>query len=172
LLVIVLHRLRKSKLGRAWIAVREDELVAQCLGINPYMTKMNAFVVSACIAALGGSMIAVSMAYISYENFNFLVMSVMVLNCIVLGGMGSLRGAVIGGAVIGSGLYLLQKLINYLQKPWLPQDSKMILFGLVLVLLMIFRPQGAINIRRRKRHPKIPEGTKGNLYRFGERGAS
>lgn len=168
ILVAGLHRVKNSRLGRSWIAVREDELVAQCLGVNAYWSKMAGFLLSACIGSTAGAMYGVSQGYFSYENFNFMNSSVLVLICVVLGGMGSIRGAVLGGIIVGSMQFLLKKLLDIDALSWLPKDSVKILFGLMLVLLMIYRPQGIIDIRRRKRHPKPADGARGSLYNLSE----
>lgn len=157
--VILIRNLENSRLGRAWISVREDELAATCMGINPTKTKLFAFAVGAALAALAGALFA-SMLGSTGEpsNYDFAI-SIMALCMVIVGGMGNISGVLLGALVIG-GLdsILLTKLSIYLSREGIgggmvfttPTNYKFMLFGLALVLMMRFRPEGLLPSRRVK----------------------
>lgn len=131
-------RLDRSKLGRSWIAVREDEVAAACMGIPVPRVKLLAFGVGSSIAGIAGSIYAAKQGTITPDTFDF-ILSVMVLAMVVLGGMGSIRGVILGGLVLSVLPEFLREFSIY----------RMLLFGLVMILMMVFRPQGFFgNIRR------------------------
>ncbi|TAK03465.1 MAG: branched-chain amino acid ABC transporter permease [Candidatus Manganitrophaceae bacterium] len=136
LVVTAIHRLTRSQIGRAWIAIREDELAASAMGINTTRMKVLAFALGAGIAGVAGVFFAAKYSFVSPESFTFLE-SVRVLSMVVLGGMGSLPGAVLGAFLLTVLPELLRGLAGY----------RMLIFGAALVVMMIFRPQGLLGKR-------------------------
>lgn len=137
LIATAIHRLIHSQIGRAWIALREDELAAAAMGINPTRMKILAFALGAGIAGVAGVFFAAKYTFISPESFTFLE-SVRVLSMVVLGGMGSLPGAILGAVLLTALPELLRGLASY----------RMLIFGAALVVMMIFRPQGLLGRRQ------------------------
>jgi branched-chain amino acid transport system permease protein len=144
--IIVSLRLEDSRIGRAWIAIREDELAASAMGINTRNIKLLAFAMGATFGGVAGGLFAAFQGFISPESFTLLD-SIMVLCMVVLGGMGNVGGVVLG-AVLLTALPEALRYAGPLQKAWLgevfvdPSDLRMLLFGLALVLMMLFRPAG------------------------------
>ncbi len=152
-LVVAFRTLERTRLGRSFVALREDELVSACMGLNPTRTKLIAFAVGAAIAGLAGVLYATNLTTTAEPNtydFNY---SIMVLCCLIIGGLGSLRGALLGSLVlIGFDNVispLLTRLIQGEPKPGEVQSVfttfsnwRWIIFGLALVLMMRFRPNG------------------------------
>lgn len=136
LAAVVVHRLIQSQIGRAWIAIREDEVAAEAMGIDTTWIKTLAFVLGAGIAGVAGVLFAARYTFISPESFTFLE-SVRILSMVVLGGMGSLPGAVLGGILLTVLPEMLRGLASY----------RMLIFGLALVVMMVFRPQGLLGKR-------------------------
>jgi len=133
--VFVTYRLQHSRVGRAWVAIREDEQAAESMGINVNRYKSLAFAVSAAIGALGGAFFAQFLTTFSAEAFEFWE-SIFILCMVVLGGMGSIKGAMIGGAILGS----LGEVLRYI--PYQFGGARYLIFGVILILLMRFRPGG------------------------------
>jgi branched-chain amino acid transport system permease protein len=131
--VFTLHRLISSRIGRAWIAIREDEIAAEAMGINTFRLKLLAFVLGSAWAGMAGVFFSAKMAFVSPESFTFLE-SVMILCMVVLGGMGSIPGVILGALL----LIILPEVFRDFQ------DYRMLAFGLALVLMMVFRPQGLL----------------------------
>jgi branched-chain amino acid transport system permease protein len=131
--VFAMHRLMVSRIGRAWIAIREDEVAAEAMGINTLRLKLLAFVLGSAWAGLAGVFFAAKMAFVSPESFTFFE-SVLILCMVVLGGMGSIPGIILGALL----LITLPEIFRDFQ------DYRMLAFGLALVLMMIFRPQGLL----------------------------
>jgi branched-chain amino acid transport system permease protein len=127
------RRLDRSWVGRAWIAIREDELAAELMGINTTGMKILAFTLGALVAGVAGVFFAGRFAFVSPESFTFFE-SVIILSMVVLGGMGSLPGVIIGAVV----LVLLPEIFREFS------SYRMLIFGAALVLMMIFRPQGIV----------------------------
>ncbi|RKU12113.1 branched-chain amino acid ABC transporter permease [Candidatus Poribacteria bacterium] len=144
--VFITYRLQNSRVGRAWVAIREDENAAESMGINVGRYKSLAFAVSAAIGALGGCFIAQFQVNISAPFFEFWE-SILILCMVVLGGMGSIRGAMIGAAILGSLGEILREVLTVLTRfteyPELV-GARYLIFGIVLILLMRFRPGGLI----------------------------
>jgi branched-chain amino acid transport system permease protein len=150
--VALLHLLERSRLGRAWIAVREDELAAQCMGINAARVKNAAIVLSAGLAGLAGCLYAMRLTNTSDPNAYDFNRSVVVLCCLILGGLGSIRGALLGVLLlVGYDTILVPLVDQWVQDRGLAdrfggvlQISRwnLMLFGLALVLMMRFRPEG------------------------------
>ena len=138
IVVFVTYRLQNSRVGRAWVAIREDEQAAESMGINVGRYKSLAFAVSAAIGGIGGAFLAQFQVSFSAQFFEFWE-SIFILCMVVLGGMGSIRGAMLGAVILGSlGEILRVALSKYPEIA----GSRMLLFGLILVLLMRFRPSG------------------------------
>lgn len=136
--VIVMTRLADSRLGRAWFAVREDEIAAQCCGVNLIKYKVIAFAISASIGAMGGAFYAKWFKFIHPDMFKFWE-SILVLCLIVLGGMGSILGTMLGALV----LIPLSEILRMI----LPQElfsARFLIYGLILVLMMRWRSHGLV----------------------------
>lgn len=133
LTIIAMSRIMASRIGRAWIAIREDETAAEAMGIDTFRLKLLAFMLGSAWAGVAGVFFAAKMAFVSPESFTFSE-SVMILCMVVLGGMGSIPGIILGA-------FLLIALPEFLREF---QDYRMLAFGGALVLMMIFRPQGLL----------------------------
>jgi branched-chain amino acid transport system permease protein len=149
LTAFVTIRLRRLPVGRAWEALREDEIACRALGINTTNTKLTAFAMGAMFAGFAGSFFAARQGFISPDSFTFLE-SATILSIVVLGGMGSQIGvaiaaiAMIGGTEIMRELDFLKLLFG---STFDPTQYRMLLFGLAMVLIMIWRPRGLIATR-------------------------
>ncbi len=147
-------RLQNSRIGRAWVAIRDDELAASAMGINTRNIKLLAFAMGATFGGVAGGLFASFQGFISPESFQ-LIDSIMVLCMVVLGGMGNVAGVALG-AVLLTALPEALRYIGPLQQRWLggvlvdPADLRMLLFGLALVLMMLLRPEGLWPARRRQ----------------------
>jgi ABC-type branched-subunit amino acid transport system permease subunit len=139
LAIFVTLRLQSSRVGRAWIAMREDETVAQAIGINTYTHKLMAFAIGAAFAGLGGVIFASRNQYIGPEDANLLV-SINVLAVVIVGGMGSIPGVFLGAFVLKGVPEILRQL----------EDYRILAFGALLVLMMIVRPEGLWPSKRRR----------------------
>jgi len=134
----VVNRLRNSRVGRAWIALKEDEIACQAMGIDKTKTKLTAFALGATWAGMVGVIFAAKTTFINPASFTFLE-SAIILSVVVLGGMGSIAGVIIGALI----LILLPEYLRAFS------DYRMLLFGAIMVIVMVFRPQGIIsNVRR------------------------
>ncbi|MDE0315042.1 MAG: branched-chain amino acid ABC transporter permease [Candidatus Poribacteria bacterium] len=140
LVVFVSYRLQHSRVGRAWVAIREDEQAAESMGINISRYKSLAFAVSAAIGALGGAFFTQLQSNLAVEVFEFWE-SILILCMVVLGGMGNIRGAIIGGIIIGSLGEVLRIVLGF--NPQLA-DARFLIFGIILILLMRYRPDGLV----------------------------
>lgn len=139
LTLYVVFRLQYSRVGRSWEAMREDETVAQACGVSTGYYKVLAVIIGAVIAGAAGALYASRNTYIGPGDFVFMV-SVNSLAVIVVGGMGSIPGALVGAFIIKGVPELLRDLDNY----------RMVVFGVLLIAMMIIRPEGLFPIRRRK----------------------
>ncbi|KLU60075.1 leucine/isoleucine/valine transporter permease subunit [Peptococcaceae bacterium CEB3] len=137
LAAIVAFRLHNSRLGRAWQYIREDEDAAAAMGIDPVRTKLYAYMLGAVFGGVAGSFFAVKMTAVSPETFAF-TQSAMILMAVILGGMGKLAGAILGALV----LVLFPEVFRTIGQ------SRQLVFGIVLIIIMIFRPQGLWPQRR------------------------
>ena len=143
LLVMIFSRLLcDSKTGRAFRAIKGDETAAVMMGINVTYYKVMAFVLAAVISALAGSLYANQLGYIDQNTFTF-DMSTMILSVVILGGMGTIRGMVVGSVI----LVLLPELSRSLT------DYRFVIYGLILILMMRFRPQGILGWKSRVPYP-------------------
>ncbi|MFF0743523.1 branched-chain amino acid ABC transporter permease [Streptomyces sp. NPDC004111] len=142
--VLVFHRSAQSRIGRAWVAIREDETAATAMGINGFRLKLLAFALGASLAGFAGSVQAHLGYSVTPEQYQFAGSvapnSAFLLAAVILGGMGTIAGPLIGAAL----LYLIPAKLAFMQ------DYQLVLFGLALILLMRFRPEGLIADRRKK----------------------
>jgi branched-chain amino acid transport system permease protein len=149
LIVVILINLRleNSRIGRAWQAIREDEVAAQAMGINTTQIKLLAFAMGASFGGIAGGMFAAMQGFISPDSFG-LVESVMVLAMVVLGGMGNIWGVIVGALLLSFVPELLRHTVDPLQRALFgrllvePEMIRMLLFGLALMLMMLYRPAG------------------------------
>ena len=143
-------RLRRLPVGRAWEALREDEIACRSLGINTTNTKLTAFAIGAGFGGFAGSFFAARQGFISPESFTFME-SAIVVAIVVLGGMGSQIGVAIAAIAMIGGTEILREL-DWLKQifgpDFEPTQYRMLLFGLAMVLLMIWRPRGLISSRQ------------------------
>ncbi len=147
LVIFVSLRLQNSRIGRAWMAIREDEIAASAMGINTRNIKLLAFAMGATFGGLSGGLFAGFQGFVSPESFS-LMESVMILCMVVLGGMGNITGVVLGGVL----LVILPEAFRHgagpLQEAILgkilidPESLRMLMFGLALILVMLWRPAG------------------------------
>ncbi len=148
--LFIAKRLKDSRTGRAWVAIREDQTVAQATGINPYQLKILALALGAAFAGLGGALFASRNQFTGPEDFTLMV-SVNVLCIVIVGGMGSLPGIVLGAFVLKGLPELLRELADY----------RLLVFGALLVAMMILRPEGLWPARRielEENRPAKPQG--------------
>jgi branched-chain amino acid transport system permease protein len=167
--VVVNLRLEDSHIGRAWEAIREDELAAQAMGVPLVRAKLLAFACGASFAGVMGVVFAAKQIFINPESFTFLE-SIGVLAMVILGGMGSIPGAVVGATVVtvlnlqvlkgfslwlnelkNAGVTVLGYSLANLPTQFEPAKYERMIFGAILVVMMIFRPQGILPARRRQR---------------------
>ena len=162
LVIVVNLRLQDSRIGRAWEAIREDELAARSMGINTRNMKLLAFAMGASFGGVAGGMFSAIQNFISPESF-VLTQSVMVLSMVVLGGMGNVWGVILGAIL----LTFVPEVLRYTVQPvqrWIfgrsiidPEVIRMLLFGLTMVVMMLFRPAGILPSAVRKRELAVPE---------------
>jgi branched-chain amino acid transport system permease protein len=179
--VVVNRRLENSHIGRAWEAIREDELAAQAMGVPLVRMKLLAFACGASFAGVMGVVFSAKQIFINPESFTFLE-SIGVLSMVILGGMGSIPGAVLGASVVtilnlqvlkglslwlnelkNAGVTVFGYSLANLPTQLEPAKYERMIFGIILVLMMIFRPQGILPARRRQRElapPPAPEATR------------
>jgi branched-chain amino acid transport system permease protein len=167
--IVVNRRLEDSHIGRAWEAMREDELAAQAMGVPLVRAKLMAFACGASFAGVMGVVFSAKQIFINPESFTFLE-SIGVLAMVILGGMGSIPGAVVGATVVtvlnlqvlkgfslwlnelkNAGVTLLGYSLANLPTQLEPAKYERMVFGVILVVMMIFRPQGIFPARRRQR---------------------
>jgi branched-chain amino acid transport system permease protein len=152
--VALLYNLENSRLGRAWMAIREDELAATCMGINAPRVKLSAFALGSALAGLAGALYATTLDTTGGPDAYTFNRSITVLCFLIIGGMGNIRGALLGTLVLmGYDNILTTRVDQWLQQSrpdstFRFSDIKLIVFGLVLVLMMRFRPEGLLPSRR------------------------
>ncbi len=170
--IVLVTNLYRSRLGRAWMAIREDEVAAAAMGINTVTTKLLAFSIGAAFSGFAGCYFGAKLSTVSPENFTFLV-SVTILLMVTLGGMGNIPGVIVGALLIyflqykilgdlphwttaiGTGVGLPAKTITSLSD--LATNLNFVVFGLILVSIMLLRPQGLIPSRVRQE--ELTKGT-------------
>jgi branched-chain amino acid transport system permease protein len=154
--IVVNLRLQNSRIGRAWEAIREDEIAARAMGINTRNLKLLAFAMGASFGGVAGGMFSAIQAFISPESF-VLVESIMVVSMVVLGGMGNVWGVILGALLLSFVPEILRWTVTPLQEALFgrsvvePEVIRMLLFGLALVLVMLYRPAGLLPSAVRKR---------------------
>jgi len=168
--VVLVNNLRRSRVGRAWMAVREDEVAAAAMGVNTVRIKLLAFAIGAAFSGFAGAFYGAKLSLVSPENFGFTV-SITILVMIVLGGMGNIPGVIIGSLLIYVVIFGLLGALPPLAEEWATglglgslvatngdwpgiaqevQRLRFLIFGLILVLTMLLRPQGLIPSRVRQ----------------------
>lgn len=157
LVIFISSRLQDSRIGRAWMAIREDEVAAEAMGINTRNIKLLAFVMGASFGGVAGGLFAGFQGFVSPESFS-LMESIMILCMVVLGGMGNIGGVILGGVL----LVVLPEVLRNGAGPfqqWLvgrtiidPESLRMLLFGIALIVVMLWRPAGLwpSSVRRRE----------------------
>ena len=169
--VILVNNLQRSRLGRAWMAIREDETAAAATGVNTVNIKLLAFAIGASTSGFAGAFYGAKLSVVNSDQFSFTI-SITVLSMVVLGGMGNIPGAMIGGILLYFILYKflpdapnqVASLFQSIGLGWLNNTNpngwpgigeevnrlKFIIFGLILVLIMLYRPQGLLPSRARR----------------------
>jgi branched-chain amino acid transport system permease protein len=153
----VVIRLRRLPIGRAWEALREDEIACRSLGINTVNTKLTAFALGAMFAGFAGSFFATRQGFISPESFVFME-SALILAIVVLGGMGSQFGVAVAALVMIGGFELFREF----------KDYRLIVFGAVMVLIMVWRPRGLVSTRSPTVFLKEKKAISGALVQEGQ----
>src|SRR3954469_8879119 len=143
-ILLLVGNLERSRVGRAWVAIREDEDAAEVMGVNTFRFKLWAFVIGAGIGGLSGALYAGQVQYVAPTNFN-IINSMLFLVAVVLGGQGNKLGVIFGAFII---VYLPNRLLGVELFGVNLGDLKYLFFGLALVVLMIFRPQGLFPVRQ------------------------
>ena len=162
-IIVVNVRLQDSRIGRAWEAIREDEVAARATGINTTALKLLAFAMGATFGGIAGGMFAAIQGFVSPESF-VLVESVMIVAMVVLGGMGNIWGVILGALLLSFVPEFLRYAVDPAQKALFgrvlvePEVLRMLLFGFALVLVMLYRPAGLLPsaVRRRELASRAP----------------
>ncbi len=158
--IFVSMRLERSRIGRAWVAIREDEVAAAAMGINTRNLKLLAFAMGASFGGVSGGLFAGFQGFVSPESFT-ITESIMILCMVVLGGMGHIPGVILGAVL----LVILPEALRYLGplQQWLfgrvladPADLRLLVFGLALILIMLLRPSGLWPSQLRRRELSAP----------------
>ena len=131
------NRLIRMPIGRAWEALREDEIACRSLGLNPMKIKLSAFTLGAMFAGFGGAFFAARQGIVNPESFTF-IESALILAIVVLGGMGSQLGVILAAILLTALPELAREFAEY----------RMLIFGLVMILMMVWRPQGLLPMQR------------------------
>lgn len=154
LIVIVMTvRLQDSRIGRAWVAIREDEIAAKAMGINTRNVKLLAFAMGASFGGVSGAMFSAFQGFVSPESF-VLMESIVIVAMVVLGGMGYVPGVILGAVL----LYAIPEILRYVARPIqeaifgqeliAPEALRMLIFGLAMVIVMLYRPRGLMSAKR------------------------
>jgi len=169
LTAFVTMRLRAMPVGRAWEALREDEIACRSLGINTTTTKLTAFATGAMFGGFAGSFFAARQGFVSPESFVFLE-SAIILAIVVLGGMGSLGGIAVAAAVMIGGTEILREL-GFLKAvfgpDFTPELYRMLLFGLAMVIVMVWKPRGFVGSRQPTAFLKERKAVSGSFTKEG-----
>ncbi|CDZ63274.1 Leucine/isoleucine/valine transporter permease subunit [Neorhizobium galegae bv. orientalis] len=162
-------RLRRMPIGRAWEALREDEIACRSLGINTVTTKLTAFATGAMFGGIAGSFFATRQGFVSPESFVFLE-SAVILAIVVLGGMGSLTGIAIAAVVMVGGTEVLREM-SFLKAvfgpDFTPELYRMLLFGLAMIIVMLFKPRGFVGSREPTAFLKERRAVSGSFTKEG-----
>ncbi|QZA82594.1 ABC transporter permease subunit [Deefgea piscis] len=155
LIIFVSKRLQRSRIGRAWVAIREDEIAANAMGINTRNVKLLAFAMGASFGGVAGALFASFQGFVSPESFT-LMESIMVLAMVVLGGMGNIPGVILGAVIVSITPEILRDVINPLQQALVgrkvvdPENLRMLIFGLAMIVIMLVRPAGLWPSKQRR----------------------
>jgi len=164
--VFITSRLQHSRLGRAWVAIREDEIAAKAMGINTRNVKLLAFSMGATFGGVAGSMFAAFQGFVSPESFS-LTESIAVLAMVVLGGIGHIPGVVLGGALLAALPEILRHVVEPLQQKLFghvvieAEVLRQLLYGLAMVLIMLNRPAGLWPAPKHEDRPDGDSDSKG-----------
>lgn len=139
--LLIGNRLIRMPIGRAWEALREDEIACRSLGLSPMNIKLSAFTLGAMFAGFGGAFFAARQGIVNPESFTF-IESALILAIVVLGGMGSQLGVIVAAVLLTVLPELAREFSEY----------RMLIFGLVMILMMIWRPQGLLPMQRNQIH--------------------
>jgi branched-chain amino acid transport system permease protein len=148
IVLVLFHLLENSRVGRSWMAIREDEVAAEAVGINPLKYKVMAFAIGASTSGVAGAFFASKNGTFTPGDFAFQA-SILILVLVIFGGMGSLPGAVAGAIILQA---LPQLLRSHIQ-----QQDLYVYYGALLIVMMIFRPQGIVPSKRRARELVMAE---------------
>ena len=162
-------RLRRMPIGRAWEALREDEIACRSLGINTVTTKLTAFATGAMFGGFAGAFFAARQGFVSPESFVFME-SAVILAIVVLGGMGSLTGIAIAAIVMIGGTELLREMAflkAVFGQDFTPELYRMLLFGLAMVIVMLFKPRGFVGSREPTAFLKERKAVSGSFTKEG-----
>jgi branched-chain amino acid transport system permease protein len=138
IVLLVVSNLERSRVGRSWVAIREDEDAAELMGVPTFKFKLWAFAMGAAVGGLAGATFAGKPGFVNPQSFPVLI-SILILAAVVLGGAGNRIGVIVGAVIVA---YLPERFREF-------AEYRFLIFGAVLVLVMIFRPQGLIPNRRR-----------------------
>lgn len=162
-------KLRRLPVGRAWEALREDEIACSSLGINTVSTKLTAFATGAMFGGFAGCFFSARQGFISPESFVFLE-SAQILAIVVLGGMGSLVGVVISATALVGGIEILREL-DFLKQvfgnDFDPAQFRMLIFGIAMVVMMLWKPRGLVSTREPSVFLKLRKSISGSLVKEG-----
>ncbi|WP_192771152.1 branched-chain amino acid ABC transporter permease [Plantactinospora soyae] len=145
LVVFGVRNLTRSRVGRAWVSIREDEDAAQLMGVPTFKFKLWAFAAGAAIGGLAGALYAGKQNFVNSQNFE-LLNSIIILAAVILGGSGNIVGAIVGGGLVA---YLIERFRGIELFGVELYEYRFLFFGVILVVMMIFRPEGLIPNRRR-----------------------
>ena len=153
IIIVITVRLQDSRVGRAWVAIREDEVAAQAMGINTRNVKLLAFAMGASFGGVSGAMFSAFQGFVSPESF-VLMESIVIVSMVVLGGMGYVPGVILGAIL----LYAIPEMLRYVARPIqetlfgqeiiAPEALRMLLFGLAMIVIMLYRPRGLLAPKR------------------------
>ncbi|MFN2466266.1 MAG: ABC transporter ATP-binding protein [Candidatus Dormibacteria bacterium] len=155
--IFFVSRLASSRVGRAWAAIREDELAAEAAGINTRNLKLLAYASGGFFGGMAGAVFSASQHFIDPDSFLF-SFSILVLVMVVLGGMGNVYGVILGAVVVGYLYFYTGQLGSF----------RILAFGAILVVMSVFRPQGLLPSRQRQRELLVDEGGPGDMPTSGE----
>jgi branched-chain amino acid transport system permease protein len=162
-------RLRSLPIGRAWEALREDEIACRSLGINTRNTKLTAFALGALFGGFAGSFFSVRQGFVSPESFTF-IESATILAIVVLGGMGSQIGVALAAVVMIGGTEILREMEWTKQifgQEFDPAQYRMLIFGMAMVIMMVLRPRGLVSTRQPSIFLKEKRAVSGELVKEG-----
>ena len=155
LTIATMLRLQNSRLGRAWAAIKLDETAARSSGVNVSKYKLIAFAISGFVGGIGGALMTIWMGLAAVKDLD-VWQSILILCCVVLGGMGSIPGTLLGTFILISLGEVLREPLPLIELR-VPNEARFLIYGLILVFLMRFRPQGLLPLVREGRSPKEDE---------------